>query len=337
MKKYIFLILTNLLTGLVIAQEKKITYPYTWTTDKNPVVKHIYACDPSAKVFSDGTVWVFASRDGDNAKSYKGMVRYHFLSTKDMKTWTDHGEALSLDDISWADKNLWAPDACERNGKYYLYAPAGHNIGVFVSDKPEGPYKDALGKPLIPFSESIDPSVFIDDDGQAYLYFSRRGTFCYVVKLKENMIEMDGPIHELTNISLRSFKDGDFVFVEGPYVHKRNGIYYMSYPAKRYLHGSKGMRNNTGDEVLCYAMSENPMGPFKYAGQLTKESGVHTIHQSIIEFEGESYLFYHNGELAKSRGHEEYGMYRRSMCINKITYNEDGTINFMEQTEGVFD
>lgn len=321
----------------VRAQNENISYPYTWTTDKNPVVTHIYSADPSAKVFEDGTIWVFASHDDDQAKAYSYMKDYHFFSTKDMKTWTDHGVALSVNDIPWATSNLWAPDAVERNGKYYLYAPANFKIGVFVSDKPEGPYIDVLGRPLIGIDDAIDPMVFIDDDGQAYMYFSRRGTSCYVVKLKENMIETDGLIYELTNKSIRNTINGEYQFQEGPFVHKRNGIYYLTYPAKKYLNDSIGSRY-VGYESICYATSDNPLGPFEYKARISDDSGVHTIHQSVIEFEGEDYLFYHNRALFDRKGGQaKYAKYRRSMCINKISYNEDGSINFMEQTEGVFD
>lgn len=321
-------------TSMLVAQNNAITYPYTWTTTENPIVKHTYACDPSAKVFSDGSIWVFASRDADNAKDYSSMRDYHIFSTKDLKTWTDHGVGLSLNDISWAQSHLWAPDACERNGKYYLYAPANYMIGVFVSDKPQGPYKDALGKPLVPIDRAIDPMVFMDDDGQAYLYFSRNGEDCFVVKLKENMTEIDGIIHELTNTSIRSTIDGDYNFVEGPFMHKHLGKYYLTYPAKLYKHGAKG--NKEGDEVICYAMSDSPMGPFVYKGILATESGVHTIHQSIIDFKGEHYFFYHNGALAKSNGAEAYGKFRRSMCVNKFTYNDDGSIQLIEQKESIY-
>lgn len=321
--------------GSALAQSKDIEYPYTWTTDKNPVVKHAYLCDPSAKVFSDGMVWVFLSHDADTAENYNTMADYHILSTKDMKTWTDHGVGLSLNDISWADSHLWAPDATERNGKYYLYAPANFHIGVFMSDKPQGPYRDVLEKPLIPIDRAIDPMVFIDEDDQAYLYFSRNGEDCYVVKLKENMIEIDGVIQELTNWSIRNTVDDDFNFVEGPFIHKYNGLYYMTYPAKRYKHGTK--RNKIGDEVICYATSENPMGPFEYKGIVATESGVHTIHQSIIEFNGEYYFFYHNGALANSKGEEEFSKYRRSMCVNKLIHNPDGSLKLVEQKTDIFD
>lgn len=336
MKIYtIFILFMILWNTTSFAQD--ITYPYTWTTDKNPVVTHIYTADPSAKVFKDGTIWVFASHDATEARAYRDMKDYHFFSTKDMQTWTDHGVALSVDDISWAEDNLWAPDAVERNGKYYLYAPANFKIGVFISDKPEGPYVDVLNRPLIPIDDAIDPMVFIDEDGQAYMYFSRRGIACYVVKLKENMIETEGLIYELTNKSIRSTINGEYNFQEGPFVHKRNGIYYLTYPAKQFLNDSIGSRY-VGYESLCYATSDNPLGPFEFKGRISDDSGVHTIHQSIISYQDEDYMFYHNRWLFdRNGGPEKYAKYRRSMCVNKITYNEDGSINFMEQTEEIFD
>ncbi len=342
MKKTSLLLIGIALSSISVASAQtigdKVDYPYTWTTETNPVAKHTYICDPSAKVFSDGKVWVVTSHDDDYAKGYGTMLSYHVLSTPDLKTWTDYGKVLTVDDISWADSDLWAPDFCERNGKYYLYSPAGadHRIGVFVSDRPEGPYKDALGKPLIPLTAAIDPMVFIDDDGQAYMYFSRKGKYCYVVKLKENMTEIDGDIEELTNKSLRSTVDGDWQFVEGPSVHKRNGIYYMLYPAKMYKHGEP-YNNHYGDELLCYATSKSPMGPFKYQGRISDYTGIHTIHQSPITFKGKDYLFYHNGKLAQDLGVEKkHQMYRRSMCLGEMEYYQDGKIKYFNQTENIF-
>ncbi len=317
----------------------KVTYPYTWTTTENPVVKHVYACDPSAKVFEDGKIWVVTSHDADDARGYWTMLDYHVYSTSDLKTWTDHGVVLSVDDVAWATSDMWAPDFSERNGKYYLYTPAGkeHRIGVFVSDSPTGPYKDALGKPLIPIYDAIDPMVYIDDDGQAYMYFSRKGKYCYVVKLKENMIEIEGEIVELTNKSLRSTTDGEYQFVEGPYIHKRNGVYYMTYPGKMYKHGAP-YNNHDGDEFLCYAVSDSPMGPFTAKGRISETSGIHTFHQAVINLDGEDYMFYHTGNMAKKLGvDDKYTMYRRSMSVNKLHYDEDGTIKFFEQKEQVFE
>ncbi len=315
-----------------------INFPYTWTTSENPIAKHMYCCDPSAKVFSDGKVWVVTSHDADNAKSYATMLDYHVYSTEDLKTWTDHGRVMGVEDVTWAESDLWAPDFVERNGKYYIYTPAGksHRIGVFVSDKPEGPYKDALGKPLIPMLDAIDPMVFIDDDGQAYMYFSRRGKYCYVVKLKDNMTEIDGEIVELTNKTLRTTKDGDFQFVEGPFVHKRGGNYYLTYAAKMYKHG-EAYNNHFGDEVIAYAMSKNPMGPFTAQGVISDFSGIHTIHQAVVNLNGQDYMFYHNGDIAKDKGETSpVTNYRRSMCVNKLHYNDDGTIVFFDQNQNIF-
>ena len=318
-----------------VAQNNAVTYPYTWTTQNNPIVKHAYLCDPSAKVFSDGKIWVYLSHDADTAENYDSMADYHILSTADMKTWTDHGVGLSLTDITWANTHLWAPDAAERNGKYYLYAPANFHIGVFVSNSPQGPFVDALGKPLIPIDRAIDPMVFIDDDNQAYLYFSRNGEDCYVVKLKDNMVEIEGVIKELTNWSIRNTVNGDYNFVEGPFVHKFNNTYYMTYPAKKYKHGTK--RNKEGDEVICYATSNDPMGPFEYKGIVANESGIHTIHQSIVKFNGAYFFFYHNGALATAKGEENFKKYRRSLCFNKLVHNPDGSLKLVNQTKNSFE
>ena len=335
-KKVKILIAGCISATLLSAQSKDIKYPYTWTTETNPITKHIYSPDPSAKVFSDGQVWVFASHDNDSANNYKTMKDYHFFSTPDMKTWTDHGVGLSLDNITWADRMLWAPDACEYNGKYYLYAPAAFKIGVFVSDKPQGPYSDAIGHPLVPFEDCIDPNVFIDDDVQAYLYFSRKSEYCYVVKLKDNMIEIDGLIKELTNNSIRSENAGEPNFVEAPYVHKRNGIYYMSYAARRYKYGE--VRNRTGHELICYATSKSPMGPFKYQGIIMDEVDTKTIHQAIINFKDQNWFFYHDGSLYKANGgnNENDMNFRRTMRVNKLSYNEDGSIKQIYPDEKIW-
>lgn len=154
------------------------------------------------------------------------MVDWHVFSTDDMVTWIDHGVIFRLKDIKWARDEAWAPDCIERNGKYYFYFAAGGQIGVAVADSPVGPFKDALDKPLVKKNEAgikytIDPCVFIDDDGQAYLYFGGARQLG-VVKLKEDMITRDGPIERLDMSG----------FYEGIWIHKRNGIYYASYPTR---------------------------------------------------------------------------------------------------------
>jgi beta-xylosidase len=184
-----------------------------------------FEADPSARVFN-GRLYVYPSHDRAGSKDWD-MVDWHVFSTDDMIHFKDHGVIFSLNDITWAKRYAWAPDCIERNGKFYFYFPADDQIGVAISDSPTGPFKDALGKPLIARNEagirSIDPAVFIDDDGQAYLYFGNSSGRLGVVKLKSDMITRDGPIQVLDVPN----------YHEGIWVHKRNGLYYFSYPSNR--------------------------------------------------------------------------------------------------------
>ena len=181
---------------------------------QKPILPDFHA-DPSAHEW-DGRFWIYPSHDLPGSRDWD-MVDWHAFSSTDLVTWTDHGVIFCLKDIPWAKKWAWAPDAMQRNGKYYFYVTADDQIGVAVADRPEGPFRDALGKPLIARGESgtrvMDPAVFVDDDGQAYLYFGQNEA--RAVKLKDDMIARDGPIADvpLTN------------FHEGIWMHKRNGMY----------------------------------------------------------------------------------------------------------------
>jgi arabinoxylan arabinofuranohydrolase len=258
-----------------------------------------FQADPSARVFN-GRLYVYPSHDIAGNKDWE-MFDWHVFSTDDMIHWKDHGVIFSLKDITWAKIHAWAPDCIERNGKYYFYFPADDQIGVAVSDSPTGPFKDALGKPLIGRNEagirSIDPAVFIDDDGQAYLYFGNSSGKLGVVKLKSDMITRDGPIQVL---DLHNYH-------EGIWVHKRNGVYYFSYPS------------NKGDMVanlMEYSMAKGPMGPFEYKGVIL-DNRSRNVHGSITEFKGKWYLFYHVAGPSP---------YERRVCVAPLYYNEDGTI-----------
>lgn len=259
-----------------------------------------FHADPSARVFN-GRLYIYPTHDLPNMTGWD-EVDWHVFSTDDRVHYTDHGVILSLEDISWANKEAWAPDCIERDGKYYYYFPAGSQIGVAVGDSPEGPFRDALGKPLIERDEAgihwcIDPCVFIDDDGQAYLYYG--GAYkAAVVKLKKDMITRDGPIRRL------EFPE----YYEGVWVHKRNGVYYATYPTR-----PKGR----APSVMVYSMAKSPLGPWEYKGPLLdNERG--NIHGSITEFKGQWYLFYHVSASKKTR--------ERRICIAPLHYNEDGTI-----------
>ena len=273
---------------------------------QNPILPDFHA-DPSARVF-DGKLYVYPSHDLPDMQGWN-MVDWHVFSTDDMETWTDHGVIFSLEDISWADKEAWAPDCIGRNGKYYFYFPAGGQIGVAVSDSPTGPFKDALGEPLVRKKEAgirymIDPNIFIDDDGQAYLYVGGARELG-VVKLKADMITRDG---EIQRVEMPKF-------YEGIWVHKHDGHYYASYPTRL---GGRDSRAN----VMLYSMAESPLGPWECKGQLI-DNNSHNVHGSITEFKGQSYLFYH----IEGPSHWE-----RRTCVEPLFYNEDGTIKPMQMS-----
>jgi len=255
------------------------------------------------------------------------MPDWYIFSSTDMVNWKNHGACLSPQNFSWADKHAYAGECIYRDGKFYWYVPTGHKkdensdggfgIGVAVSDNPTGPFKDALGEALIVNEmttdmeygwDDIDPAAFIDDDGQAYLYWGNGS--CKWVKLKDNMIELDGPIHTFTPKN----------FVEGPWVYKRNELYYMVY-------ASKGTKN----ERIEYCTAKSPEGPWNYQGLIADSNpNCFTIHPGIIDYKGQSYFFYHDGSLPTG------GSYRRSICVDSLHYNPDGTIEKVTKTrEGV--
>jgi beta-xylosidase len=283
----------------------------------NPIVRDLYTADPSV-VVDGGRLYLYTGRD--EARSDKDGYRMHewrVFSTCDMQTWTDHGVPANLKTFSWAKGDAFAADVVKRNGKYYLYAPVQHAtspgfaIGVAVSDSPTGPFKDARGSALVtndmtretPNSwDDIDPAVFIDDDGQAYMYFGNK--VLKYVKLKSNMTELDGPIQTV----------GIFNFEEAPYLHKRNGTYYLSY--------ASGL-----PEVIAYATGPSPTGPWTYRAEIMAKNAVtKTIHQAFAEFNGKSYIFYHNDVLP---GGSEF---RRSVAVEEFHYRADGSIPPVPQT-----
>ncbi|SDH21957.1 Ricin-type beta-trefoil lectin domain-like [Vibrio xiamenensis] len=288
----------------------------------NPIIKHIYTADPAA-IVDDDTVYIYTGHDeaGTDESAYV-MDDWHVFSSKDLVNWTDHGEVLSLEDFSWASADAWAGQVIKRDDKYYWYVPVNDDtdgwfgIGVAVSDSPTGPFVDAIGSALITDSMTpnetldIDPTVFIDDDGQAYLYWGNATDdgIIKVVKLKDNMIETDGDITDIDTDQVPSF-------TEAPYMHERNGIYYLSYAA--------GWPEN-----IYYSTADNPMGPFTYQGMILDADDVSspTSHQSIIEYHDNWYLVYHNADLPDG------GEYRRSVAMDRLYYNDDGTIQQVTPT-----
>ncbi|MCP4044651.1 MAG: family 43 glycosylhydrolase, partial [Gammaproteobacteria bacterium] len=239
---------------------------YHFKKEGDLLVRHVFTADPSARVFND-RLYVYTSHDRTDTDKTKhfDMVDWHVFSTDNMIDWVDHGAFFGLDDISWAEQQAWAPDAIQRNGKYYFYYPVEQAmIGVAVSDSPTTDFVDPLDKPLIDKTgneeiigvEPIDPAILIDDDGQAYMYFGCREP--KVVKLEESMIELAGPVEPVTIEGIEGdTTDNGGWYGEGPWVFKRNSRYYYMY--------SNGWADTA---TLVYAVADKPEGPFTFVGEV---------------------------------------------------------------------
>lgn len=256
------------------------------------------------------------------------MNDWRCYSSKDMVNWTDHGAILSYKDFSWSRGDAWAGQCIFRNGKFYYYLPVnqkngGNAIGVAISDKPTTGFKDALGKPLLSGFGYIDPTVFVDDDGQAYLYWGNPQL--YYVKLNKDMISYDEKVGivkvPLTKqgFSMRK-KDADkrpSEYEEGPWFFKRKNKYYLLYPA------------GGVPEHLAYSTSDGPTGPWLYGDTIMKvieDHGAFTNHSGYIDFKGQSYLFYHDVSLPGGGG------FKRSVCIEPFSFNADVSIPKIKRT-----
>lgn len=282
---------------------------------QNPLITNQFTADPSARVFN-GKVYVYPSHDirMDTGRfaTWFCMEDYHVFSSENLTQWYDHGVILRQQDVPWVDASsysMWAPDCIERNGKYYFYFPAiakdksvaeGRRIGVAVSNAPTGPFSP-LPKP-IPGVFGIDPNVLIDSDGSVYLYWAMGGKL-FGARLKDNMIELDSQPKEIA-----ALPEG---FKEGPWVFHRKGWYYFTFP-----HVAKKT------ERLAYAMGKHPLGPFEFKGVIMDESpvGCWTNHHSIIEYNGQWYLFYHHNDLSPQFDKN------RSIKADSLFFNADGSI-----------
>ncbi len=313
---------------------------FTWVYEGNPLIRHMYTADPSARVWADGRLYVYPSQDKKPAFGCDMMDEYHVFSTDDMVNWVDHGKIVSAADVPWGvdilmdgDRKatfMWAPDCAYKDGKYYFYFPHPYGptwndtwrIGIAVSDKPASDFT-VLDTTLIglPLKGEIDPNIFIDDDGQAYFYYGGGG-HCYGAKLKANMIELDGELKEM-----KGLKD----FHEATWVFKRNEIYYLTYSDNHDEGNDKeGVK---GDNRMCYAMSKSPLGPWEYKGVYMDPTNSYTNHGSVVEYKGQWYSFYHSSDLSEYNG--EFNDWFRSVCFDKLNFNEDGTIQMVQQTRGL--
>lgn len=293
---------------------------------QNPIIQTLYTADPAPLVYND-KVYLYTSHD-EPGSTWFTMNDWRLYTSEDMVNWTDHGSVLSYKDFQWGKINAWAPHAIERNGKFYLYVPVTdlnnrNGIGVAVSDSPYGPFIDPLGKPLISNSSAdIDPAVFIDDDGQAYIYWGN--PVCHYAKLNEDMISIDGEIGQFPN-TVESFgkrKAEDprrpTTYEEGPWMYKRNDLYYLLFAGGEL------------PEHIGYSTGPSPVGPWTYQGVLMPAEGrSFTNHPGIIDFRGKTYLFYHNGALPGGSG------FTRSVAVEEVEFNPDGTIKPMKMTAGI--
>lgn len=274
---------------------------------QRPIIQTKYTADPAPMVYND-TVFLYTTHDEDDAEGFK-MQDWLLYTSTDMVNWTDHGVIASLKSFDWVkrDNGAWAEQVVERNGKFYMYCPIhGNGIGVLVSDSPYGPFKDPLGKPLVWQKEhwdDIDPTVFIDEDGQAYMYWGNPN--CYYVKLNEDMISYSGDIVKL--------KETPEHYQEGPWFYKRNGHYYLAFAS------------TCCPEGIGYAMSDSPTGPWKTKGYIMRPTErTRGNHPGIMDYKGKSYVFGLNYDLLKLETNTHYE--RRSVSVAEMHYNEDGTI-----------
>ncbi|QDW28100.1 family 43 glycosylhydrolase [Pedobacter sp. KBS0701] len=294
------------------------------TLAQNPIIQTKFTADPAPMVYKD-TVYLYTSHDEDNAGPGMGkflMKDWLLYTSTDMVNWTDHGAIASLKNFTWGkqDNGAWAPQCIERNGKFYLYCPVqGSGIGVLVADSPYGPFKDPIGKRLIDDDHlwnDIDPSVFIDDDGQAYLYWGNPNL--WYVKLNKDMISYSGEIVKVKDVGKEKgqTKADAYHYQEGPWTYKRHDHYYLAYAS------------TCCPEGIAYAMSKNATGPWDYKDYLMKPNEKSSgNHPGIIDYKGKSYLFGFNFRLnfmITDKHHE-----RRSVCVEELSYNQDGTIQEM--------
>lgn len=284
---------------------------------QNPLITDQFTADPTARVFN-GKLYVYPSHDiippeGQGRAEWFNMADYHVFSSENLTQWEDHGVILSQKDVPWGDPeaySMWAPDIMERDGKYYFYFPnrikdaddgeGGFSIGVAISDTPEGPFK-AHPTP-IEGVEGIDPNVFIDKDGQGYLFWSQ--SKIYGAKLKDNMLELASEPKTFMELPQKGH-------MEGPFVFERDGIYYMTYPH---------VANKT--ERLEYAVSDHPLGTYTHKGVIMDESakGTWTNHHSITKYKDQWYLFYHDSELSPNFDKT------RSIRADSLFFDNNGNI-----------
>jgi len=302
----------------------------------NPVIQTMYTADPAPMVH-DGTLYLFSSHDEDKGeKGNFNLKNWVLASTTDMVNWTQHGAIASLRDFPWAAKEIsgwagfdngaWAPQAIERDGKWYLYCPVqGRGIGVLVADNPLSPYTDPLKKPLIGGQyDSIDPTVYIDDKGQAYLAWGNPNLWS--VKLNKDMISYDTSVgengiirHPMTVKALGERTPADkkrgTSYEEAPWLYQRNNLYYLFFAGGPLA------------ERLGYSTGPTPEGPWTYGGVIMAPQSAFTNHPGVVDYKGKTYLFYHNAALPGGDG------FKRSACVDELKFDPDGSVPSVQPTK----
>jgi beta-xylosidase len=287
----------------------------------NPIIRHKFTCDPTVIAYDD-RIYLYTGHDEAPAgKEAYVMNEWLCFSSADLVRWQEHAVPLRSKDFTWAKGDAYASKVVSRHGKFFWYVAithatiAGKAIGVAVADHPAGPFRDARGSALVTNDmttatdsdmDDLDPTVLLDDDGQAYLFWGNAQ--CYYARLNPDMITLAGPIQ---TVELPGFS-------EGAHLHKRNGWYYLCY--------GYGM-----PEKVAYAMSRRVDGPWEFKGILNDTAdNCQTNRPAIVDFKGQSYFFYHNGALPDG------GSHRRSVCVDYLHYNPDGTMRRVAMTpEGV--
>lgn len=314
------LLATSMVTGFAHASPQAPEHKAAFL-GQNPIIQTKFTADP-APLVHNGTVYLYTGHDEEDAMGFH-MRDWQLYTSTDMVNWTDHGPVASLKNFTWIasepsgwggfDNGAWAPQVVERHGKYFMYCPVqGRGIGVLVSNSPSGPFTDPLGKPLIGSQyDSIDPTVLLDDDGQAYLYWGNPNL--WYVKLNADMISFSGaPIKDASFDKSKSAPD-PYHYQEGPWAFKRKGRYYMAYAS------------TCCPEGIGYASSDKPTGPWKFGGYIVPPDGRSSgNHPGIIEFKRKHYVFGFNYTLnrALSKTHRE----RRSVCVAEMRFGRNGAI-----------
>lgn len=287
----------------------------------NPIIRDKFTADPTALVYRD-RLFIYTGHDEAPPGTEKYVMNdWLCFSSVDLTNWIEYPSPLKATDFEWSNGKAYGSKVIEHHGRFYWYVAVNHSnisgsaIGVAISDSPTGLFTDVRGSALVTLKmlptyvdnkANLDPSVLIDDDGSAYMFWGNQT--CYFAKLKENLIELDGPI---TTLSLPGFE-------EGAHIHKREDWYYLSYGYQM-------------PEKVAYAMSKNINGPWEFKGILNEiAENCETNRPAIVDFKGRSYFIYHNGALKNG------GSHRRSVCMDYLYYNPDGTMKQVVMTsEGV--